>query len=68
MIDIRDKKIEDLERELELAYKGIEQLNNIIHEAIIELEKYENDGEANRYAPIRETLDILKGKQDENIK
>lgn len=50
-----------LKRELTDCYKGIKQLNNIIHKAILELERYENDGEANYYAPIRETLDILRG-------
>lgn len=53
-----------LKRELTERYKGIEQLNNVIHKAILELERYENDREANYYAPIKETLDILRGSND----
>lgn len=60
----KDLKIFELERELNDCYRGIEQLNNIIHKAILELEKYENDNEANRYAPVKETLDILRGDKE----
>lgn len=63
-MDVLKEENKTLKRELNDCYKGIEQLNNIIHKAILELERYENDNEANRYVPVKETLDILRGEEE----
>ena len=60
------KRISNLEFDVEDKQREIERLNNIIHKAILELVRYENDNEANRYAPIKETLDILRGAKYDN--
>lgn len=41
------------------------ELKQRINKAIKELKKYENDKEANYYAPIQDVLDILEGIDEE---
>lgn len=66
-IESLNNKIKRQERELELAYKGIEQLNNIIHNAIEFI--YDNAYDSERksciddlWGEIPKLLKILKGE------
>ena len=50
---------EDLQEMIKWYSKTYRELQSRVYKAVKLLEYYENDTEANRYAPIRETLEIL---------
>ena len=50
---------EDLQEMIKWYSKTYRELQSRVYKAVKLLEHYEHDTEANRYAPIRETLEIL---------
>ena len=57
--EIEEMKKRELEFELKESEEAIRYLQLIMTLVLEELKKYENDSEANRYAPIKECIDLL---------
>ena len=63
---LNDEDIEIIQEYIKTIEEENERLHSIIKELREELRKYENDGEANRYAPISECLEILDKEHNDN--
>ena len=61
-----EEALKKRDKELEEVYKGVEQLNNIIHKAIVYIENnsYETGSEDMYAINVDELLKILKGDDD----
>lgn len=57
--EIEEMKQRELKFELKESEEAIRYLQLIMTLVLEELKKYENDSEANRYAPIKECIDLL---------